>query len=225
MQRLAHVEVPGTDLGLAITSTKTKASPSLLLSRTVWVFHDPRCLSLPHATVALTSIQQRFVVATFHNLSVLQDTNLIVGPDGAQTMGNGYDGPRGAQHPQGLLDLLLRLRVQRRGRFVQNHDGWIFHQTARDRQPLLFSPTQLQATFSHHGLVALGLLINEGVQLCVHRGFLDVLLRRLVHVSISQIVCNGGVKQHDILWNHPNGSSQALLTDFPNILSIHPDTS
>ena len=41
-------------------------STSILLSRTVWVFHDPRCLSLPHATVALTSIQQRFVVATFH---------------------------------------------------------------------------------------------------------------------------------------------------------------
>jgi hypothetical protein len=41
-------------------------STSILLSRTVWVFHDPRCWSLPHATVALTSIQQRFVVATFH---------------------------------------------------------------------------------------------------------------------------------------------------------------
>ena len=50
-------------------STLTRSLTSilrLLLSRTVRVFHDPRGLSLPHATIALTSIQQGFVVATFH---------------------------------------------------------------------------------------------------------------------------------------------------------------
>lgn len=47
-------------------------------------------------------------------------------------------------------------------------------------------------------VVALGLLINEDVQLCVHRGFLDVLLRRLDSAERCRMGLEDGVSSNQV---------------------------
>lgn len=58
--------------------------------------------------------------AGLHDLPGVQDADLIVGLDGAEAMGDGNNRPRGAEHTQRLLYLLLRLGVQSRGGFIQH---------------------------------------------------------------------------------------------------------
>ena len=90
------------------------------------------------------------------DLAALQHADLIVVPDRAQAVRDGDHRPGGAQDAQRLLDLLLRLRVERRGGLVEHHDGRLLHEAARDRQPLLLAATEFQPALTDDRVLAAG---------------------------------------------------------------------
>ena len=60
------------------------------------------------------------------------------------------------------------------------------------------SPFPTPVPMAMQSVVALGLLINEGVQLCVHRGFLDVLLRCLDSAERCRMGLEDGVSSNQV---------------------------
>lgn len=73
-------------------------------------------------------------------------------------------GPVHHEPVQRLLHQILRVRVQRRRRLVQDKYLWVLHDRARDGDALLLPARQPRTSFAHHSLVALRERLDERVR-------------------------------------------------------------
>ena len=72
-----------------------------------------------------------------------------------ETMGDHDDGASNAGPFKGGLDKLLRLDVERRGRFIQEENLWVPQESPRNGKALLLPTGYLAAAFGQEGVVAL----------------------------------------------------------------------
>ena len=72
-------------------------------------------------------------------LPVLQNNDLVGVFDGRQTMGNHKQCFSFRQRSDGLLDFFFILLIGECGRLIQNHNGGIFQNHARNRNALFFT--------------------------------------------------------------------------------------
>src|SRR6266849_4573229 len=85
----------------------------------------------------------------------------------------------GHQILQRRLDKRLRFTIQRRGRFVQNQDGRVLQDRARDRDALALSTGEAYAAFAYDGLIFLRKPKDEIVRQGGPRRLLYIFLRHM----------------------------------------------
>ncbi len=96
--------------------------------------------------LGVTSIlgQQLIMGAALHDLARFQHDDLVGIGHGAQAVGDGDHGAPLARAVQRILNFVFRFTVQRRCRLVQQQDGRVFQQGARNADALLFPARQFQ---------------------------------------------------------------------------------
>src|SRR5208337_5634228 len=96
-----------------------------------------------------------------------------------------------ARHPiQRILDFLLGMAVERRGRFVEQQYGRRFENGSCDRHALLLAAGELEAALAHFRVIALRRHTNEIIDLSETRRPLDLRVAR-VPAPVADVVANG----------------------------------
>ena len=99
--------------------------------------------------------RQLGVGSLLHKSAVVNDQNLIGLLDGCQPVGDGDHGLAPRQLGERLLDQVLVFGVNAGGRFVQNDDGRIFQNGARNGNALLFAAGQRAAALADDRVIPL----------------------------------------------------------------------
>ena len=122
-----------------------------------------------------------------------------MGPaNGGQPVGNHDRRAPDAHALERALDGGLRLVVHGGGGLVEHEDGRVLEDRARDREALSLAPRQLLTALAHHGVVALGQLVDEAVGLRDAGGLPDLLLAR-VRSPVGDVLAHRAVEQEDLL--------------------------
>ena len=94
-------------------------------------------LLVEHPAIGATERQQLLVCARLDDAAFFEDDDLVGVDDGREPVRDDERRAAGHQFAQRPLDRDLALGVQRRGRLVQEQDGRVAQDRARDRDPLL----------------------------------------------------------------------------------------
>src|SRR6266568_772425 len=135
--------------------------------------------------------QQLLVPAGLDHGAILDHENAIGVHDRLQTMGDHQRGAALAQAAHGILDLALGFAVERCGRLVEQDDGRVLDQGARDRDPLALAAGRLQAMLADRSVVASRKAHDEIVGVRGLGGGEDRLLRRATKPSRSKSPLRG----------------------------------
>src|SRR5262245_56966403 len=96
-------------------------------------------LELPERAVETISLQQLGVRALVDQLPVLEDQDAIRPLDGREAMRDHQAGAPGEELVDGVLQQMLRLRVDARRGLVEHQDGGIIQERPSDRKELALS--------------------------------------------------------------------------------------
>ena len=105
-------------------------------------------------------------------------------------MGDHQGGAIPGDAVEGVLDVLFGVAVERRGRLVQQQDRRPLQDGAGDGDALLLAAGQLEAALADFGVVAFRRRLDEGIDLGVRRGRLDLGIAR-VPAATTDVVAHG----------------------------------
>src|ERR1700687_492777 len=156
------------------------------------------------------------------DLSVFQDENLVRAANRGKAMRDYESGSPNHQVGERFLHEHLGLRIQLRGGLVQNKNGRIFQDGARDGNALSLSPAQARSPLANHGVVPLRQLHDEIVR---QRGLRrsDDFLPGNIRQTVANVVPHGVVKQDVLLGDHGDLFAQRLDGHFPDVQFIDAD--
>src|SRR2546426_757828 len=121
----------------------------------------PAKLQLVKLGIQTTQIQEFFMLATLDNLSVLHNKDDAGFLDGGKPVGD-HDGSLSLhQAVQRFVDEFLRLRVQPRGRLVQNENRGVANDGAGDSYTLALATRECHASLTDTGVVTFRHLLDE----------------------------------------------------------------
>src|SRR5262245_26853198 len=120
------------------------------------------------------------------------------------------------------LNLLLRLRVERRGRFIEKKNRCVLQERASDGEPLLLAAGK-QATFvAYDRLITLRLGHYEVVRVSRGRRRVDLFFGRIQPAKLN-VLKNSIVEEKSILRHQPDLLAERILGQAAQIISIHPN--
>ena len=137
----------------------------------------------------------------------LQHQDLVGIDHGGEPMGDDQRRAIGRDFAQALLDFLFGAAVERRCRFVEQHDGRLLQQGARDRHALFFAAGEFQSALAHLRGIAVGQAGDELVQ-AGEAGRLDHLVLARAGAPVGDVVAQGIVEQDRILGHHADRGAQ-----------------
>src|SRR5467141_1973904 len=120
---------------------------------------------------------QQFVVgALLRDTTILQDDDLVGIADGAQAVSNGDDGAPLHEAFERLHHQPLRLGIERRSGLVEDEDGRVADDRARDADALPLATGERLASFAQQGVVTHGHPGDEPVRVRELRGLDDLFI-------------------------------------------------
>ena len=120
------------------------------------------------------------------------------------------------------LDLALGLRVERRGRLVEDQDLRGLQNDPRDRDALLLAAREFEAALADDRVVSVRQRRDKVVNARVAGGLLD-LGAAGAGPSVGDVVEDRVVEQHRILRHDPDRAAQTVLRDIPDVLAVDLD--
>jgi hypothetical protein len=165
----------------------------------------PMVAARPTCRVAAALGQQLLVGAALDDAAGLHHQDLVRVDHGGQAVRDDQRGLvlRGAL--QFRLDGALVGAVQGRRGLVEDQDRRVLQQRAGDGHALLLAAGQLEAALAHHGLVALGRGLDEGVDARGARGFFH-LGAAGAGAAVGDVVFHRVVEQHRVLRHDADGA-------------------
>src|SRR5688572_1274943 len=137
------------------------------------------------------------------------------------------DDKGGAPREQGgqcLLNELLTFAVERTGCLIQNQDGRVFEQGARNGDALPLAAGQLHAALSDDGRVTFWKAFDEFVAVRATRRSDDFLLGR-AGASIGDVVPDRTAEEEHFLRNDGHVRPDALEWEFARVASVEPNAT
>ena len=156
------------------------------------------------------------------NSFAVHDDDFVCVLDGGQTVRNHEGGAVLAQLVQRILNVVFGHIIQRRGRFVQNQDWWIFQKDPCNRDALLLSAGQLDAALADEGVVALRQGHDVIVNICL-LGSLDDLLAGSAQLAVGDVVKDGSSEQEHILLDDTDLTAQRGAGDAADVFAVNRD--
>mmetsp|Transcript_100018 Transcript_100018/g.291744 ORF Transcript_100018/g.291744 Transcript_100018/m.291744 type:complete len:227 (+) Transcript_100018:577-1257(+) len=168
------------------------------------LFCLPGHLLLHQGAVDLAMGHELLVAALLEHLTVVDDDDLVGVHDRCEPVRDDHDAAgalHGGDHVvQGVLDLLLVLRVQGARGLVQEQELGPPQQRPRDGEPLLLAAAEAVAGLAHQGVVAALHLHDELVRVGPLGGGLHGLLAVLLRLeAVRQVVAHAPRKDLRIL--------------------------
>jgi hypothetical protein len=116
--------------------------------------------------VEAAPVEQLLMIALLDDLAVVDDQHPVGVADGAQAVGDDKAGAAFHQAQQRLLDAGLGAGVDAAGGLVQDQDGGLGQDGARNGQQLALALAEVAGALGQQGLVALRQLPDEVVGVC-----------------------------------------------------------
>ena len=136
-----------------------------------------------------------------HDAAMVHDDDHVTAKDGREPVGDGDHGAASGELLQSVLDHLLRLGVEGRGRLVEQEDRSGLEQGAGDGETLLLAAGEEASLVPDHGLVAVGLGHDEIVGVGEACRLLDFGLRGVetaeADVLVDRVVEEKALLRHD----------------------------
>src|SRR5262250_3393903 len=167
---------------------------------------------------------ERFVRADLGEAPVVHDHHAVRVLYRGETMRDDEDGAVLHQLAQRLLHQELAFRVQVRGRLIQDQDGRILQERARDGDALTLAARELHAALAHWGGVTLGEGSDELVGLSHARRPLDVRLARS-RAAIGDVVTDGVGEEESLLGDNAYEGAQGGYGEITEIVAVERDAS
>src|SRR6185312_16986004 len=104
--------------------------------------------------VASAEREQGGMGAALDDAAGFDHEDLLSGADGGEAMGDDERGAAAEQMGQALLNQRFGFGIEAAGGLVQNQDGRVGEQRARDREALALSAGEFDAALAHDGVVA-----------------------------------------------------------------------
>ena len=120
---------------------------------------------------------------------------------------------------ESVHDQLLRLGVERGGRFVEDEDRRVAQDRAGDADALALPAREGEAALAHHGVVAVRHLRDELIRIGHLRGRDNFRLRR-VGPSISDVVTDRAEKEDGVLQNETDLPTQTFEMVIGNVHAV-----
>src|ERR1700691_3575464 len=149
-------------------------------------------------SVTATLAQELVVAAGFDDQSVLDDENAIGVHDGGEPVRDDERRAVLAQLGDRLLHVVFGLRIERRGRLIEQDDRRVLDQRARDRDALALAAGELQAMLADRRIVAGGKAHDEIVRMRRLGGGDDLRLAR-VKLAECNVLADRAAEQVDDL--------------------------
>src|SRR2546423_8320512 len=109
-------------------------------------------------------------------MSLLQNNNPVGEPDGCQPMRDDQGCTSRRCPLQSINDEALRCRIQTARRFIEDENGRVAQNRARNSDALFLSTGESAASFRHQSVIAIWQALDELIRLCRYRGSHDFLL-------------------------------------------------
>mmetsp|Transcript_32921 Transcript_32921/g.63413 ORF Transcript_32921/g.63413 Transcript_32921/m.63413 type:complete len:466 (+) Transcript_32921:2663-4060(+) len=174
----------------------------------------------------LTDGEQLVVGAALDHLALVHDGDLVGVADRREAVGDG-DGrplPLGHERVERLLDHALARSVERARRLVEEQDGRLAHERARNRHALLLPAGELATALAHLRAVAVWQLVLDEAVRVGHLGRrLDLLLRRTVLLAVGDVLSDGAHEQHGLLPNQADLLPQPAHVERPHVDAVEHD--
>jgi len=168
---------------------------------------------------------QKFLTTTFFsNMSLLQNNYTVGEPDGAQPMRDDQSCASRGRPLQGINDETFRCRIETARRFIEDENGRIAQDRARDGDALFLSTGESAASFRHQSVIAIGQALDELICIGRYRGSDDFLLA-CASAAEGDIFTNGSAEEQRILEHEADLLAQGLHEIVPNIFAINIDRS
>ena len=167
--------------------------------------------------------EQRLMGAALCDTVVRHHQDLIRAADGGQAMGDGDGRAVFGQLGQALLDPALALVVERARGFIQNQDGRVFEEHARDRDALFLSAGQARAALPDKGVIAVRQALDKVMDIGL-LGRVYILLQAGAGLAGGDIFPDGAAKQVYVLLHNTDLAAQAFQCHATHIMPIdgHP---
>ena len=136
-------------------------------------------LLIVQVSVASFLRHELFVRATFDDLAVFEDQDLIGAADGREAVGDDEGGAALAQIPKAFLDQRFALAVEAGGGFVEDQDARVGQDGAGDGDALALPARELDAPLADNRVVPVGEALDEPVRVGDAADFFDLFARRL----------------------------------------------
>ena len=177
---------------------------------------------MQQVAVDALAADQRLRRAILANRAALHDHDPIEVAQAREAMRDSDDGPAAHQAVERLPNGLFRIAVERRGRLVQEKNGRIFEERARNTDALALTGRQFHTAVAHDGRRAIRQSLDE--LLAIRR---DDRLEHLgiggVRPAIADVLHDRAVEQGDVLRNDCNRCPQALLRHPGDVLAADQD--
>ena len=111
--------------------------------------------------VRAQGVHQPLRFTVFDDAAAIEHHDAIEGIQRRQSVRNGDHGTPFEKARQRLLNRLFGFRIEGGSRFIEQHDGCIHQEGARDRQTLPLAARQLHAAFADQSIEALRQAIDE----------------------------------------------------------------
>ena len=108
--------------------------------------------------------------ACLHRTAIGDHHDLVGAADGVQAMGDDQDRPAWCQPLDAVVQRGRVLRIQVRAGLVEDQEGRVFEERAREGQPLRLTSAQTCSSLADHGVVAGGQGCDELVRMGQARG-------------------------------------------------------
>uniref|UniRef100_A0A7S3CL08 Uncharacterized protein n=1 Tax=Strombidium rassoulzadegani TaxID=1082188 RepID=A0A7S3CL08_9SPIT len=192
-------------------------------------------LLLPKSPVVAVFLGNQLVVrALLNNDSVLEHDDLVTVSHSGESMGNDERGRALRNLIDGLLNLLLGLRVKGRGGLIEAHDLGLLEQGSSNGDPLLLSSRQLESPLAHELVVAPLLLHDElvdGGALGSRDNLLDQLEGLLgvvnnlgdlgvSNASVGDVVEDGVIEEHAVLGHDGDVAPEVIELELGDVLAV-----
>ena len=125
--------------------------------------------------------------AFFHDFAIIDDQYLVGVAYRAQAVGNYEAGPTFHQPQQRLLDAHLRAGIHTAGGLIENKDGGVGQDRARNRQQLALPLAEVAGSFGEDRLVAVRQLTNKMIGIG-HFGGLNAFLIAGIQPPVANVI-------------------------------------
>src|ERR1017187_5430059 len=190
------------------------------------VYHRSGILELEFVEPLINSAlgNEFFVGADFADLSLFEYHNLVRPAYRGKPVRDDDYGAVLHQVGQRLLYQHFALRVQVAGGFVQDQDGRVLQQSARDGEALALAAGKLDAAIANHGLGALREALDKFVGEGGFGGGADGLFLYAL-ASVGDVVGHGVIEQKGILRHQADLAAQARQAEGAHVAAVDLDAA